>query len=118
LWPARNTDPRIDLAAVVLAATLASPVAWEHHYGIALPVFAVSLGGVIRHRPLGRATGPMAAASFLLMASAFLRPEILFANRWIGMAGSHLFFGAVALLTLLVALKARPSTGRPAPLMG
>ena len=91
LWPPRNTDPRVDLAHVVLAATMASPVAWEHHYGVALPVFAVCVGGLIGHRPLGQATGLLGAASFLLMASAFLRPDIIFANRWTGMAGLHLF---------------------------
>ena len=110
LWRPRNTDPRVDLAHVVLAATLASPVAWEHHYGVAVPVFAVCLGGLIRHRPLGQATRVLSAASFLLMASAFLRPEIIFTNRWTGMAGSHLFFGALVLFVLLMALKARPST--------
>ena len=118
LWRPRNTDPRVDLAHVVLAATLASPVAWEHHYGVAVPVFAVCLGGLIRHRPLGQATRVLSAASFLLMASAFLRPEIIFTNRWTGMAGSHLFFGALVLFVLLMALKARPSTLRQAALPG
>ena len=50
------------------------------------------------------------------MASAFLRPDIIFANRWTGMAGSHLFFGALVLFVLLMALKTRPSTLRQAAL--
>jgi hypothetical protein len=118
LWPPRNTDPRVDLAFAVLAATLAPPVAWEHHFGVAIPIFAVCLGSVIRHRPLGRAAGVLYATSFLLMGSAFLRADILFASRWTGMAGSHLFVGGLVLFGLLLAVKMQRVIPRTAPAIG
>jgi alpha-1,2-mannosyltransferase len=31
----------LDLLIVLLTTTMASPVAWEHHYGVLLPIFAV-----------------------------------------------------------------------------
>jgi alpha-1,2-mannosyltransferase len=111
LWPGRRrrreADQSVDdLALALVAATIASPVAWEHHYGALLPVFAVTLPELALARPLGRATAPLLAFSYLAAASVFLRPEIFFANRISGLLGSHLFFGGVALYVLLVALRA------------
>lgn len=39
-----------DLAALTLTATLVSPIAWEHHYGVLLPIFALLLP-VVLERP-------------------------------------------------------------------
>jgi hypothetical protein len=38
----------LDFATAALAATLASPVAWEHHYGILIPLYAVLFGELCR----------------------------------------------------------------------
>jgi alpha-1,2-mannosyltransferase len=110
LWPGRGrpreSGPGVDdLALALVAATIASPVAWEHHYGALLPVFAFTLPELALARPLGRATAPLLAFSYLAAASVFLRPEILFANRTRGLLGSHLFFGGASLYALLVALR-------------
>ena len=80
---------------------MASPVAWEHHYGAFLPVFALALPLLARDRPLGARTAPVLAFSYLAIGSAFLRPEWLFAHRVTGVLGSHLFFGGLALFALL-----------------
>ncbi|MGH0032479.1 MAG: glycosyltransferase family 87 protein [Myxococcota bacterium] len=48
LWPLRD-DARgslLDFCTAALAATLASPIAWEHHYGVLLPIFAAALPAV------------------------------------------------------------------------
>lgn len=106
LWPARGVARKgSDLPLALVAATIASPVAWEHHYGAFLPVLAVTLPDLALVRPFGRATAPILAGSYVAMASAFLRPEILFANRAVGLLGSHLFFGGLALYIALVALR-------------
>jgi hypothetical protein len=40
------------------------------------------------------------------MAEVMLRPELIFRNRWAGLAGSHLFFGVLLLFALLLVLRA------------
>ena len=104
-----------DLAIVLAAATIASPVAWEHHYGTFLPIFAVALPGLLYARPFGRATAPLLVFSYGTVANAMLRPDLIFVNRWWGLAGSHLFFGSLVLFGLLLALRARGWGGQPAP---
>jgi alpha-1,2-mannosyltransferase len=113
LWPGRRGTRRSDdLPLALAAATMASPVAWEHHYGAFLPVLAATVPDLARFRPLGRATAPLLAFAYVAIASVFLRPELLFANRAIGLLGSHLFYGALTLFALLFALRAKtPSAG-------
>ena len=45
------------------------------------------------------------AASYLAMANVFNRPDLFFRNRWLGLAGSHLFFGALILFGLLLVVR-------------
>ena len=50
-----HRDRRLDLPILALTATVISPIAWEHHYGVALPLFAVVLPvslGAAGHGPL------------------------------------------------------------------
>jgi hypothetical protein len=103
----------IGLMIALAAATIASPVAWEHHYGTFLPIFAVAFPGLMYFRPLGRATAPLLAFSYLAMAGVMLRPDLIFQNRWMGLAGSHLFFGGLVLFGLLLALRAEYSRRDP-----
>ena len=46
----RQPDRMIDFAVMTLTATVASPIAWEHHYGVTLPLFAVLAPMVVRPR--------------------------------------------------------------------
>ena len=44
LWPPRSTAARAgtaDFCMAALASTIASPIAWEHHYGVLLPILVV-----------------------------------------------------------------------------
>ena len=38
--PARGAGGVVDLSIAALATTLTAPLAWEHHYGILLPIYA------------------------------------------------------------------------------
>jgi alpha-1,2-mannosyltransferase len=110
LWPRRDA-PRpnggvIDLMIMLVAITLASPIAWIHHYGAFLPVFAAAVPGLFYARPLGRTTVPLLALSYVAMANLLVWPEVVFRNRWVGLAGSHLFFGSLTFFGLLLALRA------------
>ena len=110
----RAESDTIDLMIALAAATMASPVAWEHHYGTFLPIFAVAFPGIMHFRPAGWATAPLFAFSYLAMAGVMLRPDLIFQNRWLGIAGSHLFFGNLVLFGLLLALRVE-SSGREIP---
>jgi alpha-1,2-mannosyltransferase len=102
---ASKTNQNLDLAVIIVAATMASPVAWEHHYGAFLPLFALALpaclAGGLPTRLLGLALG----ASFLAMGVAVLAPDAFFSPRSRGWMGSHLFFGAALFYALLLYLR-------------
>jgi len=85
-----------DFALMGLAATMASPIAWEHHYGVALPIFVVAERVVS-----GRAARLALAASYVLVASCFWITKALAASR-LNVLESYLFFGAIILFVLLV----------------
>jgi alpha-1,2-mannosyltransferase len=107
VWPIQAGRSAFDLALAVLAATMASPVAWEHHYGVLLPVLAATVPALMRTRPLGRFTGTTLLLSYLMVANVLLRPAFLFANRYLGLAASHLFLGALLLLAVCVLARSR-----------
>jgi hypothetical protein len=91
-----------DLMIALLVATMASPVAWTHHYGILLPICAAVLPALLQRRPLGRWTAPLFAVGFAASADVLLRSDLIFSNRWQGLCGSHLFVGSLIILGLLV----------------
>ena len=100
----------IDLVITLVAITMASPIAWIHHYGAFLAVFAAVLPALLFARPLGPATVPVFAFSYVAMANLLVWPEVIFRNRWLGVTGSHLFFGSLTLFGLLLTLRG-PGSG-------
>jgi alpha-1,2-mannosyltransferase len=96
---ARNAD--FLMAAV--AFTIASPIAWEHHYSILLPVFAAALPAVLGAKGKSGMIW-MLAAAFALTANIYPLVNFL-ANTRLNFLQSHLFFGALALLFLLYRLR-------------
>jgi alpha-1,2-mannosyltransferase len=110
LWSQRRACqlPRVTYAntvataLMIAAATIGSPVAWEHHYGTFLAMFALALPAALGAQPWGRWTGMLTGLSYVAMSNALLRPELIFRNHVLGLAGSHLFFGALLLFGLLL----------------
>jgi alpha-1,2-mannosyltransferase len=88
----------LDLASVITGATLASPIAWEHHYGVLLPVYALALPRLIT----SARAGFWLLISYILVAVELVRPELVFANRATGLLGAHIFFGAISLFVILL----------------
>jgi hypothetical protein len=81
---------------MALSITMASPIAWEHHYGIVLPIFAVMLA-----RTLGnRARLCWLIASYMLISN-FIPATNLLAPTVVNIVQSYLLAGAVILLVLL-----------------
>jgi alpha-1,2-mannosyltransferase len=94
----------LDFCTMALCLTLASPIAWEHHFGITLPMFAVLLATADR-RYL-----PWLALSYILIAT-FLPITNLLAHTAGNIAQSTLLAGALILLAILFTTRRRaPST--------
>lgn len=103
-----------------LAFTIASPVAWEHHYGFLVPVFVVLAADAALALPSRRAAARLAAlcAVYVLVSQdAFTAVLALFPVN--SLAYSFFFFAACAALVLLVtagpALAVRPAFAPSAP---
>ena len=95
-----------DLSAIGIVCVIATPMAWEHHYGIMLGIFVWLWFGVYREG-LGR-VWPLALA-FILIAD-FLSPFNFFSDIPVAnVLQSYMYFGALLLLGLL--LRAREDLG-------
>jgi len=93
---ASDRDGVIDFSIIALSCTMASPIAWEHHYGITLPIYAVLLAGAIGDR----SRLAWLAASYVLV-STFVPVTNLLAANVLNIFQSLLFAGAIILLVLL-----------------
>jgi hypothetical protein len=98
-------DSTLDLAVIIAAATMASPIAWEHHYGAFLPLFALALPACLKLAPHSKLPGWVLGASFLAVSVALLAPDAFFRPRSRGWMASHLFFGAILFFGLLIHLR-------------
>lgn len=88
-----------DLAAVGVISVIATPMAWEHHYGVMLPIFVWLWFGV--HRT-GTGSVVKLALAFVLIAD-FLSPFNLLADiPGLNVLQSYMYFGALLLLWLLM----------------
>jgi len=91
-------DPNrtFDFCAITLSITIASPIAWEHHYGTIFPVFAILLASVITdRRRLILLTVSYVLISNFIPATNLLAPTVL------NIAQSYLLAGAIVVLMLL-----------------
>lgn len=61
----------LDLGLAAMACTLASPVAWEHHYGVFLPIYAVLFGALCGRARSWLGLVPL-AVSYALTANFFV----------------------------------------------
>ncbi len=98
-----------DLCIMALTSTMASPIAWEHHYGILLPTFAFLLPAMLARQPLGRMSVPFLAASYCLSSNSFWVTKRL-ADTWLNALQSYLFFSGLMVLASLYALQWRAAS--------
>jgi alpha-1,2-mannosyltransferase len=81
---------------MALSVTIASPIAWEHHYGTMFPVFAILLASVIGHRR----RLILLTVSYVLISN-FIPVTNLLAPTVLNVAQSYLLAGALIVLMLL-----------------
>ena len=93
-----------DIAAMGLASVAASPMAWEHHYGIVLGIFAwfwFAYGCWESKRPW------LWGLSFFLCANFLAATNLLADKRGWNVLQSYMYFGALLLIALLMRLARR-----------
>ena len=94
----------VDLMIALLTAVMASPVAWQHHYGIVLPMYASVAPALSRRRVLGGATMSVLAASYVLVANFLGVTNLVAGTRW-NVVQSYLLAGVAMLLIALYRLR-------------
>jgi len=102
----------IDFALAALAFTAASPIAWEHHYGVLAPTFALLFVFVLlQPEALPRRRWLIALAiCFVFAANCFA-----FAREWGGpliVLQSYLYFAALGVLAMLRRAMSGPAPSR------
>jgi hypothetical protein len=107
LGRAKPRGSALDAAAVVLAATFASPIAWEHHYGVLPPLFVVMVFPCLVH--FGRRGALLLAGGFLLASQYWHVLDALTDTSWNALQSLLLFVG----LGLFVALLWLRAAGPP-----
>ena len=97
----------VDLAIVIVVATIASPVAWNHHYGVLFPVVVAILPTVLLAARRTKTLAWLLTAAYLAISTEIVGPEFMFQSRWLGVLASHIFFGGVLLLIGLLIVRAQ-----------
>lgn len=107
--PAR-LESALDLAAMVTALTLASPIAWEHHYGVTWPMMVLALLALMELR--ARRPGRLADGLLIALGASYL----LTSNYWtqlfpvigtpLEVLQSYYLFGGLALVGVLAGTRA------------
>ena len=108
------TDAIFDFCALLLAATLASPVAWNHHFGVCFPIVCAVLPPVLAGPAPRRWPALLLGVAFLAIGFELIAPEFVFASPLRGLLGAHVFFGALGLLALLLIWRLPVDAVRPA----
>jgi hypothetical protein len=106
----RKESQIADFLLMGLSATLASPIAWEHHYGILFPIF-VCMWLILwfGENPLKNIWVKIAFVTcYLVAANVF--PFIKFtAFSYLNILQSYLFFAACGVFILLLLIKHQPN---------
>ena len=103
-----DPDRTLDFCIMALSITIASPIAWEHHYGILLPVFAVLLAS-----SLGNRTRLVLIAVSYVLISNFFSIANMFALTILNVVQSYVFFAALVVLILLHRARLGGKIGEP-----
>jgi alpha-1,2-mannosyltransferase len=104
------TDRAWDFSRMAISCTMASPIAWEHHYGVLLPVFALVFASAVGNRP----RLIWLAVSYVLISNYVQAANVL-APTFLNPLQSYLLAGAVILLVILHRGPQRDASTHAAP---
>jgi alpha-1,2-mannosyltransferase len=107
-----KTESRLaDFLLMGLGATLASPIAWEHHYGILFPIFiCVWLILWFGDVPHGNNWAKIGFVLLYLIAANVFPFTKFVAGSYLNILQSYLLIAACGLFVILVFIKHRPDT--------
>jgi alpha-1,2-mannosyltransferase len=94
----------VDFSLAMLSFTIASPIAWEHHYGILLPTFALVIPAIASEREHHK-YGLIILAGIYFLTSNFFQVADNTAPTYFNFLQSYLFFGAIIFLVYLFKLR-------------
>ena len=98
--------PGIDLAIVIASVTIASPIAWTHHYGVFLPLFALALPEALAPGRGRALLLSLLAVSYLLVANNYRALNRLADTPW-NFLQSYVLAGGLLFVFLLYRLRGR-----------
>jgi hypothetical protein len=99
--------------AATICTVIGSPVAWEHHYGVLLPIYPVALAWFLAERSgAGRTMRLTGLAISWALVANFVPFVVLLAGTHWRFLQAHFFLGGLLLLLLLVT---RSGTHAPEP---
>lgn len=116
LYRWRATAGPLDFGFALIGFTLASPVAYEHHFGF-LPVVFLFLLLALRAHAAGSGAYVLLAVAFALCANFFGVTDALAATH-LNFLQSHLLFGVLLLLGMLVWVTGRQDTSARSTAVG
>jgi len=97
LWRRSDENHRlISLCLMAVSVTIAAPIAWEHHYGLLLPVYVVAFVALAGNR-----AGLVWLALSYLLLSTYIAAARLLAPTIFNLFQSYMLFGSFILLALL-----------------
>lgn len=100
-WNYKDKNPGLlDLCIMILCTTMASPIAWDHHYAIILPIFMILSPYALYFYAEKKWVLIVLSLSYLLI-SIHIEFMELFANTYLNILQSYLFFGACIILLFL-----------------
>jgi hypothetical protein len=104
--PIRNKGGTLDLFIALFTCTIASPVAWNHHYGVLLPAYAALFIWSLRRPICGpRWTLPLLALSYLLVGTFHGDFNRVIDSR-LNVLQSYMFVGGVLVLAFMYRMAA------------
>jgi alpha-1,2-mannosyltransferase len=103
-WRSENARlPRtLDFCIMAVSSTMASPIAWEHHYGIIFPIYALAMVAA-----WSRPAALTALAVSYVIASHYISITGKFAHSELNFVQSYLFFATLLLLSVMYLLRLR-----------
>ncbi len=111
LWKGKNRDKvsRVaDFCLMGLAATMASPIAWEHHYGILFPIIVcIWLALWFGNEQQAGQWAKVTFAACYLAAANYIPITNLLASSYLNVLQSYLFFASCGFFALLWVIKHR-----------
>jgi hypothetical protein len=114
-WKRESRGGVADFACIILVSTMASPIAWEHHYAILLPILVWLWFANYAGKYSPGSTVALAAAT-LLISNNISSVSALATFPVLNILQSYLYLSAIVVLTLLLRIGYRlPGKNQQAP---